>query len=735
MRANLSRREFLKGSLATAGLTLAVSVSPFGYEIVNAAVRGKDGENPFKPNVWFEITPDNLVTVTIPNSEMGQGVRTALPMIVAEELEADWKNIRIVQAPAADAFKNPILHNQVTVASGSCRGFYEPLRKAGAAGRAMLITAAAQTWKVPEEECEAFNSAVKHKKTGRTLSYGKLCRKAAELPVPADAPLKKESEFRYLGKPMARVDIPDKVAGKAVYGLDVNVPGMLYASIARPPAYEAKPVSYDEKAAAGVKGVRKVVPTPSGIAVVADSIDAAWKGRDALRVQWGAGSHPDMDDASIEKQFLEDLDKTGATATNKGDVKKALGEATKQYEAVYYVPFVAHSTMEPMNATAHVQADRCDIWAPTQNQTVSQAMGAKLTGLPPEKVHVHTTLLGCGFGRRARPDFVIEAVLASKAVGKPVKVVWTREEDIKYDYFRAATAQRIQAGLDGEGRVTGWSHKVACTSILRFNNPAGIKNGIDIYSLWGLFDVPGTPALSHTAYSFPSFYVEQYLSELPVPACPWRSVQNAPNAFIVESFMDELAHAAGKDPVEFRMHLLQDNMRVRRVLETAAEKAGWGKPVPKGKGRGIAQHTCFGGYFAHVADISVDEGTGKIKVDRVVVAVDCGPVINPDPLVAQVEGAVIMGISTALKEQVHFAKGGVTTGNFDDYNLLRMSEVPEIEVHIVKSTEKIGGIGEPGVPPTAPAIANALFNATGARVRRLPLSPETVLAAIKAKKA
>ncbi|HSH68294.1 MAG TPA: molybdopterin cofactor-binding domain-containing protein, partial [Deferrisomatales bacterium] len=541
MKPSISRRDFLQGSLATAGLTLAAVVTPFGYRIVNASQGGLGADPTFQPSVWFEIRPDNLVIVTVPNSEMGQGVRTALPMIVAEELDADWDKVCILQASVAEAFHSPILHAQVTVASASCRGFYEPLRKAGASGRAMLRTAAAQTWKVPEGECVAFNSTVKHKRSGRTLTYGELCGTAAGLPVPADPPLKKESEFRYLGKPMARVDIPDKVAGAAVFGLDVQVPGMLYASIDRPPTYGAKPGAYDEQAALAVRGVQKVAATPNGVAVVADTIEAAWKGRDALRVQWSGGSHPEMDDASIEKQFLADLDKPGVQVAHVGDVKKALGSAAKTYEAVYYVPFVAHATMETMNATAHVQADRCDIWAPTQNQTLTQIMGSKFAELPPEKVNVHTTLLGGGFGRRDPPDFIIDAVSVSKAVGKPVKVVWTREEDLKHDFYRAATAQKIQAAIDGERRVTSWSHKVACTSILRFLNPEWLHNGIDIFSLWGIFDFPGTPALSHTAYAFPNFYVEQYLSELPVPACPWRSVQNAPNAFIVESFMDELA--------------------------------------------------------------------------------------------------------------------------------------------------------------------------------------------------
>jgi isoquinoline 1-oxidoreductase beta subunit len=538
-----------------------------------------------------------------------------------------------------------------------------------------------------------------------------------------------------MGKPMARVDIPEKVAGKAIYGLDVNVPDMLYAVLARPPAYGAKPLSFDQNAAEKIKGVHKVVPTPNGIAVCAESLDAAWKGRDALKVQWDKGSHPDMNNDFVEKNLIEGLDKPGAVATNVGDVKKALGEAAKKLEATYYVPAVAHATMEPMNCTAHVQNDRCDVWVPTQAQTGTQMVASQLSGLPPAKVHVHTTLLGCGLGRRGSQgrDYVIDAVAASKAVGKPVKVVWSREEDIKNGFLRAAYGQRISAGLDTQGHVTAWSHKVVCTSISKFANPAAIKDGIDIYCLWGIYDLPTNPQLSHTVYEFPNFYVEQVLSDLPIPVCPWRSVTNAQNAFVVESFVDELAYAAGKDPLEFRMHLLGNRMRARRVLQTVAEKAGWGKPVPKGKGRGIAQHSCFGAFLAYVADVSVNEKDGTVKVDRIVAAVDIGPVVNPNAVLAQVEGSIVEGVSTTLKEQVEFANGGVKSANFDDYKIIRMTEIPEIEIHLVKSNEKIGGIGEPGVPPTAPAIANAVFNATGARIRRLPLTPQTVLAAIKSK--
>ncbi len=728
MNPTLTRRSFLK----ITGLTIAVSVTPFGYDVMNASAQKKGA---FKPNVWFEITPDNRITMTMGPSEMGQGTHTALGMIIADELEADWKQVRIHQGPASEAFKNPAMGDQITVASASVRGFYEPLRKAGAAGRAMLVKAAAQAWKVPEEDCTAFNGVVKHKKSRYSLTYGQLCLMAAKLEVPKEPSLKKEAEFRYIGKAMPRVDIPEKVAGKAVYGLDVKVPDMLYGVMARPPAYGAKPVSFDQKAAEGIQGVRNVVPTPMGIIVCAETLDAAWKGRGALKAQWDKGTHPQMDNAFIEKTFMEDLDKPGAVAAKVGDAKKALGEAQKKVEAVYFVPFVAHATMEPMNCTAHAQKDRCDVWVPTQAQTVSKMLASQFAEVPPDKVEIHTTLLGCGLGRRAAPDFVIQAVVASKVSGKPVKLVWTREEDIKYDIFRAAMAHRIEAGLDSQGQMIGWSHKAISGSIMKDIDPKGIINGVDIMSLWGLLDFPGSPTNNRIMYEIPNFYVEFLLSGLPIPVAPWRSVQNGPNAFVIECFTDEVAHAAGKDPLEFRLQHLKNNMRPRRVLETAAEKAGWGKPLPKGKGRGIAQHCCFGTYVAQVAEVSVNQGNGAVKVDRIVAAVDCGPFVNPDTIKAQIEGSIVEAVSTALKEEILFSNGGVKSSNFDDYKIIRMSETPEIEVHIVKSKEAIGGIGEPGVPPTAPAVANAVFNATGARIRRIPLTPQRVLEAIKSKSA
>ena len=725
----ITRRSFLKGSLAATGLTIAVTATPLGYRLLNASQ--KDSITGLNPNVWFAITPDNKVTITLGVSEMGQGTHTALAMVVADELEADWNRVQVRQGGARKEFINPIMHAQITVASSSVRGFYDILRKAGASGRAMLVEAAAQQWKVPAKECEAINSVVKHKKSGRSLTYGQLCLKAAGLKVPKDPPLKKESEFRYIGTTIPRLDIPKKVAGKAVFGLDFAVDDMHYAVLARPPAYGAKSISFDQKAAEAVKGVSKIVPTPNGIAVCATSLDAAWKGRDALKVKWDQGTHPGLNSASVEKSLMEGLDKPGSEAFKKGDAQKALSEASKKVNATYFVPYIAHTTMEPMNCTAHVQKDRCDVWAPTQGQTVAQIVASKISGLPPEKVNIHTTYLGGGLGRRARPDFLVEAVIASKVLGKPVKVVWTREEDIKYDAFRAAVSHRIEAGLDSQGQLTGWSHKAVAGSIMKDIAPQGIKNGVDIMSLWGLVDFPGSPDNNRIMYEIPNLYVEFLISDLPIPVCPWRSVQNGANAFVTESFMDELAHAAGKDPLEFRLNLLKNEMRPRRVLETVAEKAGWGKPLANGNGRGIAQHTCFGTSTAQVAEISVNEKDGTFTVHRVVVAIDCGPTVSPFNIQTQVEGAVTMGLSTALREEVQFANGGVTSANFDTYNPIRMSETPDIEVHIVKSNEKIGGIGEPGLPPTAPALANAIFNATGARVRRIPLTPERVLAAIK----
>ena len=729
MSQAFTRRDFLKGSLSAAGLTVVAAVTPLGVQLINASPARGETPAGFKPSAFFEVTPENLVRIMVPSSEMGQGVRTTLPMIVADELEADWEKVEILQAPAAADFQSPLLHSQLTVASASTRGWYMILRKAGAAGRTMLIEAAAKKWNVPAAECAASKNVVKHLKSGQSLTYGQLCQDAAALEVPQEPTLKDEADFIYMGKFMARVDIPDKINGRAVFGTDVNLPDLHYAVAARPPAYGAKPESFDQKAAEAVEGVVAVAPSPNGVLVCAKSFTAALKGRDALNVKWGPGSHPDMDTAMVKNTLMGDLNKPGANAITRGDPQATLDQAAQTYEAEFYLPCIAHTTMEPMNFTAHVQKDRCDLWGPTQGQTVAQMVASGVTKLPPENIFVNTTLLGCGLGRRATPDFIVDALIASMVAGKPVKLIWTREEDIQHDFFRSGMGHRIKAGLDQGGGLTAWKHQVSCFSLSKYMGME-LKDGIDYYTLWGLFDPPQSPAKSQMAYPIPNFSVDLVLSDLPVHVCPWRSVQNAPNAFATESFMDELAHLAGKDPLTFRLDALGDNKRAKRVLRDAAMNSNWGKPLPKGWGRGIAQHTCFGTYVAQVAEVEVNR-SGQVICHRVDVSVDCGPIVNPDALKAQLEGAVNLALSTVLYEEVQFAKGGVVSSNFDDYPILRMSESPEVYIHLVKSDDEIGGIGEPGIPPLAPAVANAVFNAVGARVRSLPLTPDKVLQAMK----
>lgn len=729
MKANISRRAFLKGSLAATGLTIAVSITPFGYKLLNASEGKKNASLSFKPDAWLEITPDNVVTITVGQSDLGQGTRTALAMILADELEADWRQIQVRQGGANNQFKNSIAHAQITAASISIRNFYAPLRELGAACRAMLVTAAALTWGVPTRKCEAIKGTVRENSGGRSLTYGQLCLKAAKLPMPKKPHLKKTKQFRYIGTNIPRLDVPDKVGGTAIFGIDVDLPDLHFAVLARPPVYGAKIISYNQKAAEAIKGVRKIVPVPQrGIAVCASTLDAAWKGRDALDVNWSKGTHPTLNNDYLYELSMDLLSKKGMVAIEKGDAKQALTQAGKKVTATYFVPYVAHAALEPMNCTAYVRNDRCDVWAPTQFQTGALGQASKESGLPPEKVHIHTTYVGGAFGRRIMVDYLVEAVRVSKALGKPVKVLWTREESMKNDFYRPATCQRVEAGLNEKGELTGWSHKVVYPSIMKCLDP---KTTQYPFALWGWLDKTGNN--NNTDYQIPNLYLELVLLDLPIPVGFWRSVQNAPNAFVIESFMDEVAHAAGKDPVEFRLGFLKNNDRARRVLETVAEKSGWGQSLPKGQGRGIAQHFCFESYICNAVEVSVNEDDGSIKVNKIVSAVDCGLAVDPANLKAQIEGGIIMALSTALKEEVVFGKGGVGSSNYDDYQIIKMSEVPEIEVHIVESGEKVGGIGEVGVPPTAPAVANAVFDATGIRFRRLPMNPARVLEAIKKK--
>ncbi len=719
MNSSITRRTFLKA----AGFTIAIAITPSGYKILSAKESEEAIGKGFSPNIWLRIMPDNRVVITVNKSEMGQGVYTSLPMIIADELEADWKRVKFEVAPAADGYKDPVWGAQATGGSTSIRHMYEPLRKAGAAAREMLITAAAGVWNVPAAECQASQGSVKHAPSKRNITYGELAKPASALEVPKNPSLKKDGQFKLIGTSVPRLDVVEKTEGTAIFGIDALVPDMLYATVARPYTFGAKVVALHDAAAQKVKGVQKIVQIDRGVAFCADTIEAAWQAKKATHIVWGKGEDPDLNNESLAKSFEEHLSRDGVVARKDGDVQHALSAAAMKLDSRYYLPYLAHVTMEPMNCTAQVQQDRCDIWVPTQNQTGTLMTAKKITGLDPEHIHVHTTYLGGGYGRRFEQDFVEEAVQISKAVGRPVKVIWTREEDFQHDYFRPGNLSRIQAALDEKGSPTAWSHKIVCPSIFARVFPETMKKGIDNAAVEGL---------SNLEYDVPNVSVEYVRIDTPVPVGFWRSVGSSHNAFTVETVIDDLAHMAKKDPLRFRLDLLKKHPRAQRVLELAAEKAGWGKTPEKDRGRGIAYHLSFDSYVAQVADISVDRKDGKIKVHRIVCAVDCGPVVNTDTITAQMMGGIVMGLSSALKESISFGRGKVLTENFDSYDLLRMSETPEIEVHIVQSDAKLGGVGEPGVPPVAPAVANALFSLTGVRIRDLPMTPEAVVKALKA---
>ena len=703
---NQGRRTFLKtGALAGGGLLIGFHL-PLANRAGAAEAAGKD----FAPNAWIRIDANDTVTLRVASSEMGQGVYTAIPMLLAEELECDWARIKVEMAPADKAYTNPLIGQQLTGGSTAVRAFWTPLRQAGAAGRELLIRAAAQTWKVKDDECRAENGVVLHKASQRKATYGELAATAATLAVPTAVFLKEPGEFKLIGKSTARLDTPLKVNGSAVFGMDVKLPGLLTAVVARCPVFGGKPKKFDATIAKSVAGVRQVLSIHSGIAVVADSFWAAKLGRDALVVEWDEGAHARQDSATIRKQLEQSLKKKGVHARNEGDAAKALKAATKRIEAVYEVPYLAHACMEPMNCTAVVKKDSCEIWVPTQNQTGTQFVASQITGLPPEKVKVNTTFLGGGFGRRSEQDFVAEAVQLAMATGAPVKVMWTREDDMHHDYYRPATLNRLSAALDKDGMPVAWRHEIAGGSIFSRVFPGAIKNGIDNTSVEGAANLP---------YAIPNLQVTWAMENGAVPVGFWRSVGSSQNAYITECFLDELATAAGKDPYEYRRALLAKHPRHLGVLELAAQKAGWGTPLPAGRTRGIAVAEAFGSYCAQVAEVSVERG--QVRVQRVVCAIDCGMVVNPDTVVAQMESGIVYGLTAVLKGEITIKNGRVEQNNFSDYPLLRLDEMPDIEVHIVKSAENPGGVGEPGTPPIAPAVANAVFAATGKPVRKLPI--------------
>ncbi len=701
----VTRRAFLEtAGAAGAGLVISFYL-PSGLRFRSPTA------GPFAPNAWLRIGEDESVLVIVDRSEMGQGVTTALPMLLAEELEADWSRIRIEFAPADKAYTNPMFGMQGTGGSTSVRAAYTPLRKAGAAARELLVAAAAQTWGVEKAECRAERGAVVHARSKRRLTYGKLVTKAATLGAPPDVPLKDPKDWKILGTRVRRLDTPPKVDGSAQFGIDVKVPGMLVAVVARSPVFGGKVTSFDAAKAKAVPGVRQVVQISSGVAVVADGYWPAKKGRDALAVTWDEGPTASVSSATIAQLFGQRAEQAGAVARHAGDPDGTLGSAPAKVDAVYDLPFLAHATMEPMNCTAHVRADGVDIWAPTQFQTGAQGFGAKIGGVTPDKVKVHTTYLGGGFGRRFELDFIQEALETSKAVGAPVKVIWSREDDIRNAQYRPANHHRMRAGLDANGQPVAWTHRIVAPSIMARVFPDTVKNGLDEEAVEGGVGMP---------YAIPNVHVDYLLTDTGIPVGFWRSVNNSYNAFAVESFIDELAHAAKKDPYEYRRDLLGKAPRHLGALNLAASKAGWGTAPPAGRARGIAVYKSFESYVAEVAEVSV-ASDGAVKVHRVVCAVDCGPVVNPSIVEAQMESAIVYGLTAALYGEIAIEGGRVKQSNFHDYQMLRLAEMPKVEVYIVPSTDAQGGVGEPGTPPIAPAVANAIFAATGKRIRKLPI--------------
>jgi isoquinoline 1-oxidoreductase subunit beta len=703
---NASRRQFLQTTVAAGGGLL------IGFTIPGLA-RAADpasGAAPFKPNAFIRIAPDGRITLVVSMSEMGQGVLTALPQLLAEELEADWRQVRYEQAPVDPAYINPLFGIQGTGGSSSVKAFWEPLRQAGATAREMLITAAAETWGVDRTSCHARDSIVHHA-SGKKLRYGELVERAARVPVPTGVALKDPKDFRVVGRALNRLDAPAKVNGTARFGLDVQVPGLLTAVIAHSPVIGGKVASFDATKARAVKGVRHVVQIDSGVAVVADGYWAAKTARDALEIKWDAGAKSGLSSAGIRAALVERLKEPGLVARDESD--PASGTPASTVEALYEAPYLAHACMEPMNCAASVTATGVDIWAPTQAAGVNRMVVAKLTGVAPERVNVTTTLLGGGFGRRFAQDFVVAAVQVSKAVSAPVKVVYTREDDMKGQFYRPASVVKLSSGLDAAGNPVSLTACVACQSVMQ-GTGMGPQTGLDPTAVEGLAEWP---------YATPNVHVEWAQHEPGVGAWFWRSVGNSQNGFFAESFVDELAHAAHKDPFEYRRALLAKHPRHRAVLELAAAKAGWGAPLPKGRARGIAVLESFSSYVAEVVEVSLD-ADGRPKVHKVVCALDCGMMVNPGIVRRQLQSAVIFGLSAALYGEITIVDGRVQQSNYNDYPVVRMDAAPAVEVHLVASTEKPSGIGEPGTPPLAPALANALFALTGKRVRRLPFRAE-----------
>jgi len=667
----------------------------------------------FAPNAFVRIGGDGQIVLTMPYVEMGQGTYTSIPMLIAEELEVELKQVQLEHAPPNEKlYANPLLGVQATGNSNAIRGAWKPLREAGATARTMLVSAAAKRWNVDPASCRAQSGEVLHAPTGRRIKYGELAADAARMPVPDNVVLKRPEAFKLIGTPAKRLDTPAKVNGAAVYGIDVRPLGVKIATLAQSPVFGGRVKSVDDAAAKAIKGVRQIVRLDDAVAVVADHMGAAKKGLAALVIEWDEGPHAKLNTQEIVGELERATRSPGAVAQNIGDTDTAIAGAVTKIEATYQVPFLAHATMEPMNCTVHVRKDGCEVWVGSQVMARAHAAAAKTAGLPLDKVVVHNHLIGGGFGRRLEIDGVIRAVEIAKHVDGPVKVVWAREEDIQHDMYRPCFFDRISAGLDKKGMPIAWNHRFAGSSIIARWLPPGFNNGLDPDTTEGAIDL---------TYALPNMHVEYLRIEPPgIPTAFWRSVGPSHNVFVVESFMDELAAAARQDAVAYRLALLDKAPRAKAVLELAAEKAGWGQPLPDRVGRGVSVQFVFATYLAQIAEVEVSRD-GAVRVRRVVCAVDCGTVVNPDTVRAQIQSAIIFGVTAALYGEITLKDGRVEQTNFDSYQILRMKEAPAIEVHIVQSSEPPGGMGECGTSAIPPAVTNAIFAATGKRLRRLPI--------------
>jgi isoquinoline 1-oxidoreductase beta subunit len=703
---NLSRRSFLGTSAAIGGGLMLSLTLPLGRSEAASS-------DSFAPNAFIRIGSDSQVVLTMPYVEMGQGTYTSIPMLIAEELDVSLKQVWLEHAPPNEKlYANPLLGVQATGNSNAMRGAWKPLREAGATARIMLVAAATKRWGVDAKSCRTEDGEVIHVPTGRRLKYGEVVADAANMPVPGNVTLKSPGDFKLIGTRAKRLDAPEKVNGTALYGIDARPAGVKIATLAQSPVFGGRVKSVDDTAAKAVKGVRQIVRLDDAVAVVADHMGAAKKGLAALKIEWDDGQHAKLATEEIARELEHATLGSGAVAQNIGDADKAMASAATKVEASYQVPFLAHATMEPMNCTVHFRKDECEIWIGNQAVARVQAMAAKEAGLSPDKVIIRNHLIGGGFGRRLEADGAVRAVQIAKHVDGPVKVVWTREEDIQHDMYRPYWFDRISAGLDKQGKPVAWKNRFAGSSVIARWLPLAFKDGLDPDSTEGAIDL---------VYDLPNFHVEYVRAEPPgIPTAFWRSVGPSHNVFVTESFIDELAAAAKQDAVAYRRALLGKSPRAKAVLDLAAEKAGWGQPLPKGTGRGVSLQFAFGSWLALVAEVEVSKA-GTVRVRRVVCAIDCGTVINPDTVQAQIQSGIIFGATAALYGEITLKDGRVEQTNFDTYQMLRMNETPTIEVHVVESTEPPGGMGETGTSAIVPAIANAVFAAAGRRLRKMPV--------------